>query len=115
MKLNFKKIETLPIGKTFCHSQNLYFTKTNSNGVKWSFRYQRDDKSREMGLGPFPVITIDKARYKAQQNLILLYEGKDPLVIKQEIKEKDKARKSLKFSSIAEQYIGRNRSEWNST
>ena len=67
MKLSVKKIETLPVGKTVCDSRNLYFTKTNSNGGKWSFRYQRDGKSREMGLGPFPVITIDKARYKAQQ------------------------------------------------
>ena len=64
MKLNFKKIETLPTGKTVCDGQNLNFTKTNSNGVKWSFRYQRDDKSCEMGLGPPPSSPLIKPAIK---------------------------------------------------
>ena len=113
MKLSVKKIETLAIGKTVCDGRNLYFTKTSSNGGKWSFRYQRDGKSREMGLGPYPVITIDKARYKAQQNLILLYEAESLWLSSKRQKDKQQ-RLSHLFSSIAEQYIERNRSEWTS-
>ena len=35
-----------------------------------------------MGLGPYPVISIEYARKQAHQNQILLYEGEDPLALK---------------------------------
>ena len=83
MKLSIKKIAALPVGKTIRDSANLYFKKTKPDGGKWCFRYQKDGRNREMGLGPYPVISIEYARKQAHQNQILLYEGEDPLALKQ--------------------------------
>ena len=81
--------------------------KTRENGGKWSFRYQRDGKNHEMGLGPYPIISISRARYKAQQCLVLLYERKDPLALKHRALENEKSRKSVRFSAVAEDYLDR--------
>ena len=80
-KLSARKIASMKINDRECDSRNLYFTKTRENGGKWSFRYQRDGKNHEMGLGPHPIIIISRARYKAQPCLVLLYEEKDPLAL----------------------------------
>ena len=74
--------------------------KIRENGGKWSFRYQRDGKNHEMGLGPYPIISISRARYKAQQCLVLVYEGKGQLALKHRALENEKSRKSVRFSAI---------------
>ena len=67
-----------------------------------------------MGLGPYPIISISRARYKAQHCLVLLYEGKDPPALKRRALENEKSSKSARFSAVAEDYLDRNRSEWTS-
>ena len=49
-----------------------------------------------MGLGPYPVISIEYARKQAHQNQILLYEGEDPLALKQKSAQ-DKQQSQLKM------------------
>ena len=64
MKLNNARLKTLPLDKSFCEGVNLYFTRTSLERGKWSFRYQRLGKKREMGLCPYPAIRLTDARQR---------------------------------------------------
>ena len=56
-KLNNAKLKTLPLGKSVCDSNNLYFTRTGDGKGKFTYRYQRLGRKHEMGLGPWPALT----------------------------------------------------------
>ena len=60
-KLNFKKLTTLPKGK-YHDGNGLYITISKTGSGKWSFRYRINQKSREMGLGKFPEVSLAEAR-----------------------------------------------------
>ena len=71
---------------------------------KWSFRYRINQKSREMGLGKFPDVSLAEARQRALNNKQLLGQKIDP------IDEKNRAeilrqQQNKKFSDIADLYI----------
>ena len=45
----------------------------------WIFRFMRRGRSREMGLGVYPTVTLETARSRAQEARALLAEDKDPI------------------------------------
>ena len=49
MNLNNAKLKTLPLSKSVCDGNNLYFTRTGDTKGKFTFRYQRLGKKHEMG------------------------------------------------------------------
>ena len=59
-KLNNAKLKTLPLGKSVCDGNNLYFTRTGDGKGKFTYRYQRFGKKHEMGLGPGPPYPLQK-------------------------------------------------------
>ena len=60
-KLKYKQLLMLSKGK-YHDGKGLYISITVQGRGKWSFRYRLDHKSREMGLGTFPEISIVDAR-----------------------------------------------------
>ena len=46
---------------------------------RWVFRYAREGRKHDMGLGPAIDVSLAEARTKAQEARRLLIEGKDPL------------------------------------
>ncbi len=110
-RLNAKQILALPIGKY--HDGNGLYLSINSPGRgKWSFRYTINKKSREMGLGGFPDVSLFQARQHALSNKQLLGKKIDP------IDEKNRAQilrqqQNKKFSDIADIYIStKKKDEW---
>jgi integrase len=77
-KLTTKSIKTLPIGK-HGDGDGLQLVVTAPERGKWVLRYQMAYKSREMGLGPFPLVTLTKAREAALEARRLAHGGVDPL------------------------------------
>jgi hypothetical protein len=77
MKLNNARLKTLPLDKSVCDGANLYFTRPGPERGKWSFRYQRLGKKREMGLGPYPAIGLAEARQRCPR---ILSTKKAPIV-----------------------------------
>ena len=71
---------------------------------KWSYRYRIDNKSREMGLGTFPEISIVDARQKAEDNRRLSLNKIDPIEDKRR-QEVLRNQQNKKFSYIADLYI----------
>ena len=93
----------MPKGK-YHDGNGLYISISSKGKGKWSFRYRAHKKSREMGLGRFPDVSLFDARQHALSNKQLLRKNIDP------IDEKNRAevlrqQQNEKFSEIAEEYI----------
>ena len=58
-------------------SANLYLDTTD--GVSWVFRYMLDGRSRTMGLGPYPRVTLAEARARADQAWKIVDASGDPI------------------------------------
>src|SRR5919199_5770739 len=71
----------------------------------WLLRYQLNGRRRDMGLGPYPEITLARAREKAMEARRLVKEGRDPLA--------ERARgTALTFKAAAEALIESKRPGW---
>lgn len=76
----------------------------------WVFRYTRRGKTHELGLGPFPAISLAAARDKAEQMRTTLAMGGDPMA--ERAAAKANAATRMTFAECAERYISDNRAGW---
>ena len=102
-RLNAKQLLVLPKGK-YHDGNGLYISISCKGKGKWSFRYRAHKKSREMGLGRFPDVSLFDARQHALSNKQLLRKNIDP------IDEKNRAevlrqQQNKKFSDSLFQYV----------
>ena len=95
-------------------------SRKNSDGDQkpvaksWVFRFQLDGKRRDMGLGPYPDISLAEARAKASTHRKERHAGVDPLDAKaaQRQAQRLSAAKGRTFREVAEEFIGRNEAGW---
>ena len=66
-KLKYKQLLYFSKGK-YRDGKGKYILISSQGRGKWSYRYRIDNKSREIGLGTFPEISIVDARQKAEDN-----------------------------------------------
>jgi integrase len=80
----------------------------------WVFRFQLDGKRRDMGLGPYPDISLAEARRKATECRKQRHDGIDPLDAKAAHRQAQRlsAAKGRTFRQVAEEFIGRNEAGW---
>lgn len=60
----------------------LYLSVSPSGSKSWVFMWNRDGKRREMGLGPYPAVSLAAARKRAGEHRITVAEGRDPIAEK---------------------------------
>src|SRR3954453_17413766 len=66
-------------GPAVLHDGGGLYLRIASTGAKsWVFRFQIEGKRRDMGLGPYPDITLAKAREKAAAHRMQPRDGTDP-------------------------------------
>ena len=70
----------------------------------WRQIFKIDGKTRSIGLGPYPLITLKEGRYKAFDNARKIALGEDILAPKREIPTVDQA---------FDQYMANRTPEWN--
>ena len=110
-KLNAKQLSILTKGK-YHDGNGLYISISSPGRGRWSFRYSINKKSREMGLGSFPDVSLLEARQNALSNKQLLRKKIDPIDDKKRI-EVLRQQQSKKFSDIALLYIEKKKKpEW---
>ena len=110
-KLKYKQLLTLPKGK-YHDGKGLYISISSLGRGKWSYRYRIDSKSREMGLGTFPEVSIVDARQKAEDKRRLVLQKTDPIDEKKR-QEILRNQQNKKFSQIADIYINhKKKKEW---
>src|SRR5205823_10123765 len=80
----------------------------------WVFRFQLDGKRRDMGLGPFPDISLAEARQKATAHRKQRHDGIDPLDAKaaQRQAQRLSVAKGRTFRECAVEFIEKKRVAW---
>jgi integrase len=98
----------------FCDGGGLYLHSDPPAQCSWLFRYRVDGKTRWMGLGPYPAISLGKARELASTARTLKTLGNDP--IQRRNADRLAVRladiKAVTFKECAENYIKSHRSGW---
>jgi integrase len=79
---------------------------TPAGGKSWSLRYRNNGgDQRRLTLGPYPTITLSKARKLAQAAMGQVADGADPAKTKQESRAAVQARKLSTVSALIESYL----------
>ena len=112
MKLNNFKIKSLPLNKKFSDGLGLNLTLTSRTNGRWTYRYTFDGKAKEMGLGPYPEVSIVDARNLALEKRTLKSNGIDPILEKNTFKKQEQEKGKRRFSEVATNYIDDIKSTW---
>jgi len=113
-KLTYAKIKSLDKGK-YHDGQRLYLVLYRKGAGKWTVRYRTYGRSREMGLGPYPAVSLAEARQKLLEVTILLTKKIDPIEYRNEKVIKKQITEQRKFSTVAATYIEEKKAGWRNT
>ena len=112
MKLTALKIKSLPLGKLICEGGGLYILLGSPNAGNWAYKYMRNGKSHEMGLGPYTEISLQDASIKRDRMKIQLADGKDPLSERRKLQRDSATKDRIRFSWLAERTIDNQSVKW---
>lgn len=86
----------------------------DKNGKRWVFRYQINNKRREMGLGSYPDVGLKAARTLRDTLRVEIGQGIDPLEQREAKKKELQAAKAkeVTFQQCATDYIAAHRAGW---
>lgn len=104
-RLSAKAVDALKTPGKHRVDDGLYLRVTQAGGRTWSMRYMLAGKAREMGLGPYPTVTLAEARDKAGEAKRLLATGQDPLNVRA-------GSTSIPFDEAADRYIETHKAGW---
>lgn len=80
----------------------------------WAFRYERDGRRREAGLGPTYTVGLAEARERARTMRLALLDGLDPLETKRVERDRRRleAAKAMTFGQCVDAYLQTHDSGW---
>jgi hypothetical protein len=78
MALSVRRVETAQTGR-YIDGRGLMLVVKTSGARSWVLRYQLNGRRRDMGLGPYPEVTLSAAREKALAARRQIIDGVDPL------------------------------------
>lgn len=109
-KLTARRVAS--IAKTGFHADGggLYLQVTKNGGRSWVFRFQKNGRSRWMGLGSTQIISLHEARERALEARKLLLEGKDPIDTRRATRLAEEG--AVTFKEAAERYIDSHKAGW---
>ena len=92
----------------------LYLQVTRANARSWIFRYYRNGKSREMGLGSLNAVSLAGARLKAAACRGLLADGTDPIAARdaERTQRALEDARAITFDQCAEAFITAHGAAW---
>ena len=113
-KLTALKVVKLSKPGRYADGNGLYLQITKTLVKSWLFRYERNGRERQMGLGPVHSIGLADAREAARLARAQLAKGVDPLEQRNALLEASKAQElqNLDFDGCAAEYIKSRRDEW---
>jgi integrase len=100
-RLTVARVRSVGPGK-YPDGANLWLKVTPTGSKSWFLRYALGGRTREMGLGSYPLVSLSEARDKATAMRRLLAAGVDPITAR-EVQEP--TRNAITFGDAAEQYI----------
>jgi len=92
----------------------LYLRIGPTGAKSWVYRFMRQGKRRDMGLGPLHVVSLADARVRAAECRKQRLDGKDPLAAREQERASARldAAKSMTFTNCAEAYIKAHAPSW---
>lgn len=102
-------------GRAVLHDGGGLYLRVSPTGSKaWVFRFQLDGKRRDMGLGPYPDISLAEARRRAGEHRNQRRDGIDPLDAKVAQRQAQRLAvvKGRTFRECAAEFIEKNRAGW---
>ncbi|MCB1528395.1 MAG: tyrosine-type recombinase/integrase [Hyphomicrobiaceae bacterium] len=84
----------------------LFLRVSSKSSKSFSFRWIRNGEATEIGLGPYPALSLIAARERAEEFRVALANGCDPRSVRQGTS------KQVTFAAAAEQYIQENEKGW---
>jgi integrase len=94
----------------------LYLRIGPTGAKSWVFRFRRDGKLHDMGLGPLHTVSLAEAREKAQECRKLRLQQIDPIEARRagQVEAKLAAATSITFRECAARYIEAHKAGWRS-
>jgi len=92
-KLTALRVQREKVAGTLIDGGGLRLVVRDTGSKAWVFRYTIAGKTREMGLGSYPSVSLEEARALATEQRALVKQKKDPL-IERELREKQQTRRS---------------------
>jgi hypothetical protein len=86
----------------------LYLRVSATGSRGWIFRFKR----RDMGLGPYPTVSLAEAREKAAEARKHLDAGRDPIEVRDNAAPPEASRRVMTFSAAAEAYVRAHETAW---
>lgn len=90
---------------------NLYLKVGQTGSKSWIFRFTKEGRTRDAGLGPYPTVTLLRARERAEHCRQLVLNGVDPINARLEEK-KNQAPPAASFKACAEVYLANHEAGW---
>jgi len=116
---NLNSLSALRVSKESKHGRYAdgggpYLQVSASGTRSWLFRFERDGKERQMGLGPARDVSLSDARDEASACRKLLLKGIDPIESRrgERTQAKVRAARAATFEECAEQYITAHEGGW---
>ena len=85
-KLTNAKVKSLKKPGLHTDGQTLYLRVAPGGSKAWVQRVMINGKRHDIGLGGWPVVSLEKARRRAFENRVAISDGRDPLAEKRRAK-----------------------------
>ena len=122
--LTARRVETLKTAGTFVDFDGLRLVISKTGRKRWVYRYMRDGKSTDLGLGSYPAVSLQQARMERDAHKRLLAQGIDPKARRDEDARRAKLGDGLPFSEAMRLCLdaieagwsnAKHRAQWHST
>lgn len=112
-KLTALKLKALTHPGRYGDGDGLWLQVRDAAHRSWLFRYVGSGKPRQMGLGPFPDVSLAEAREMARECRAQVRRGLDPIEERRRAKEaaRDTSR-LLTFRQVADRYLAAHEASW---
>lgn len=112
-KLTALEVKSLAKPGRYGDGGGLWLQVRSESAKSWLYRYVVAGRERQLGLGPYPAITLKAARELALDAQRLLLAGRDPIA-ERRAREAEEAAKSaaMNFRAVAALYIAAHEETW---
>ena len=105
-RLTDRRIRNLKTPGRHPDGETLYLVVAPSGYRSWIQRLVISGRRHDLGLGPYPLVSLAEARRRAQDNRALARFGRDPM------SEKQAAEGVPSFEALARQHFAENSTSW---
>lgn len=113
-KLSARQVATLKVKGRYGDGGGLWLQVSPAGTKSWLFRYRRNGRDRQMGLGSLDTVSLASARQRAQRSRELLLDGVDPIDLRRAERQQAQleAARCMCFQECAEAFIAAHGPGW---